>query len=90
MSKVNEYCPLLTFIKKIEYHFAELGNQPPKEPFFFIKPTTSYLANGGTVELPRGTEVHHEGDFGFRSTAFAMSLNIGSSRAWSNYWLASA
>ena len=40
---------------------AELGNSRPKEPFFFLKPTSSYLANGGTVELPKGIDVHHEG-----------------------------
>ena len=40
---------------------AEMGNALPKEPFFFLKPTTSYLANGGTVELPKGIDVHYEG-----------------------------
>jgi acylpyruvate hydrolase len=43
---------------------TELGNTAPKEPFFFIKPTTSYLANNGTVELPRGIDVHHEVELG--------------------------
>jgi acylpyruvate hydrolase len=38
-----------------------MGNALPKEPFFFLKPTTSYLANGGTVELPKGIDVHYEG-----------------------------
>ena len=42
---------------------AEMGNALPKEPFFFLKPTTSYLANGGTVELPKGIDVHYEGWF---------------------------
>ena len=40
----------------------------PKEPFFFLKPTTSYLANGGAVEIPRGTIVHHEGLIRYRSS----------------------
>lgn len=45
-------------------HVRELNNTVPKEPFFFLKPTTSYLANGGNIELPRGTIVHHEVELG--------------------------
>lgn len=44
-------------------HAKELGNAVPTAPFFFLKPTSSYLANGGTVEIPTGCEVHHEGLF---------------------------
>lgn len=42
-------------------HAKELGNAAPKEPFFFLKPASSYLASGGTVEVPQGIEAHHEG-----------------------------
>lgn len=42
-------------------HAKELNNAVPTEPFYFLKPTSSYLANGGKVEIPRGTIVHHEG-----------------------------
>jgi len=45
-------------------HVKELGNAAPKEPFFFLKPTSSYLVNGGTVELPKGENVHHEVELG--------------------------
>jgi len=45
-------------------HVRELNNTVPKEPFFFLKPTTSYLHAGGTVEIPRGTIVHHEVELG--------------------------
>ncbi|KAI9278843.1 hypothetical protein BDA99DRAFT_16928 [Phascolomyces articulosus] len=41
-------------------HAKELGNAVPKSPFFFLKPTSSYLPNGGTVEIPTGCKVHHE------------------------------
>ncbi|KAI8987548.1 hypothetical protein BDF20DRAFT_910142 [Mycotypha africana] len=41
-------------------HAKELGNTVPTSPFFFLKPTSSYLANGGTIEIPPGCEVHHE------------------------------
>ncbi|KAH0826970.1 hypothetical protein J3R83DRAFT_4629 [Lanmaoa asiatica] len=42
-------------------HIKELNNAPPKEPFFFLKPTTSYLPSGGNVEIPNGVLAHHEG-----------------------------
>ncbi|XP_021291865.1 acylpyruvase FAHD1, mitochondrial-like [Herrania umbratica] len=33
-------------------HAKELGNAVPKEPVLFLKPTSSYLENGGTIEVP--------------------------------------
>jgi len=42
-------------------HARELGNAIPEKPFFFLKPPSSYLPNGGKVEIPRGVTVHHEG-----------------------------
>jgi len=42
-------------------HAKELGNKTPKEPFFFLKPTSSYLPSGGNVEIPVGIVAHHEG-----------------------------
>ncbi|KAH7842044.1 hypothetical protein Vadar_000755 [Vaccinium darrowii] len=42
-------------------HAKELGNAVPKEPVLFLKPTSSYLENGGTIEIPEGLEsLHHE------------------------------
>ncbi|KAF9520017.1 hypothetical protein BS47DRAFT_1455801 [Hydnum rufescens UP504] len=38
-------------------HAKELNNAVPKEPFFFLKPTSSYLANRGCI-------VHHEVELG--------------------------
>ncbi|KAJ7580654.1 hypothetical protein C8J56DRAFT_1006383 [Mycena floridula] len=46
-------------------HIKELSNTAPKEPFFFLKPTTSYLGNGGQVEIPSGVLAHHEVELGF-------------------------
>lgn len=42
-------------------HAKELNNAVPTEPFYFLKPTSSYVANGGEVEIPKGCTVHHEG-----------------------------
>ena len=44
-------------------HVKELNNAVPKEPFFFLKPTSSYLPSGGKVEIPRGIIAHHEGEY---------------------------
>ncbi|CAL1705427.1 unnamed protein product [Somion occarium] len=45
-------------------HVKELNNAVPKEPFFFLKPTTSYLPSGGKLEIPRGILAHHEVELG--------------------------
>jgi len=45
-------------------HAKELDNTLPKEPMFFLKPTSSYLGNHGKVEIPRGCVVHHEVELG--------------------------
>ncbi|CAA7271033.1 unnamed protein product [Cyclocybe aegerita] len=45
-------------------HAKELNNAVPKEPFFFLKPTSSYLPSGGKVEIPRGIVAHHEVELG--------------------------
>jgi acylpyruvate hydrolase len=42
-------------------HAKELNNAVPKEPFFFLKPTSSYLPSGGKLEIPQGIVAHHEG-----------------------------
>ncbi|KAF9110970.1 hypothetical protein BGX27_005570 [Mortierella sp. AM989] len=41
-------------------HAKELGNTVPTAPFFFLKPTSSYITNGQSIEVPAGCEVHHE------------------------------
>ncbi|PAV23848.1 fumarylacetoacetate hydrolase [Pyrrhoderma noxium] len=45
-------------------HVKELNNTVPKEPFFFLKPTTSYVQSGGKIEIPRGVLAHHEVELG--------------------------
>lgn len=42
-------------------HAKELGNAVPKEPVLFMKPTSSYLQNGGSIEIPPPLEsLDHE------------------------------
>jgi fumarylpyruvate hydrolase len=43
-------------------HAREMGHDPNREPpFFFMKPATSIVHNGATIDYPVGTsDVHHE------------------------------
>ncbi|PWZ00490.1 hypothetical protein BCV70DRAFT_231357 [Testicularia cyperi] len=45
-------------------HAKELNNAVPTEPFFFLKPTTSYIGNNETVEIPKGIVAHFEVELG--------------------------
>jgi len=45
-------------------HAKELSNAVPKEPFFFLKPTSSYLRSGSKLEIPHGIIAHHEVELG--------------------------
>ncbi|GAM21161.1 hypothetical protein SAMD00019534_043360, partial [Acytostelium subglobosum LB1] len=46
-------------------HAKELGNEVPTEPFFFLKPMSSYVRQGSPIEIPRQTnDVHHEVELG--------------------------
>lgn len=46
-------------------HAKELGNDVPKEPLIFLKPTTSLIGDGDSVVLPpQSAQVDHEGEIG--------------------------
>jgi 2-keto-4-pentenoate hydratase/2-oxohepta-3-ene-1,7-dioic acid hydratase in catechol pathway len=46
-------------------HAAELGNKMPEEPLLFLKPPSSVVGDGGTVEIPQeSAQVEHEGELG--------------------------
>ncbi|KAJ2721358.1 hypothetical protein GGI07_004028 [Coemansia sp. Benny D115] len=45
-------------------HAKELGNAVPTAPFFFLKPTSSYVQSPGRIEIPAGCVVHHEVELG--------------------------
>ncbi|KAK4693813.1 acylpyruvate hydrolase, partial [Phenoliferia sp. Uapishka_3] len=52
---------MTTFVKTGK---KELNNTTPTEPFFFLKPTSSYLANHQPFHIPRNVVVHHEVELG--------------------------
>jgi 2-keto-4-pentenoate hydratase/2-oxohepta-3-ene-1,7-dioic acid hydratase in catechol pathway len=46
-------------------HAKEMGNDVPKEPLIFQKPTSSIIGNGDSIVLPPETShVEHEGEIG--------------------------
>ncbi len=46
-------------------HAAELGNEVPKEPLIFLKPSTAVIGPGATIRIPEASrEVHHEAELG--------------------------
>ena len=47
--------------RKDRDHIAELNNARPKQPFFFLKPSSSILPpRSGPVLRPKGVKLHHE------------------------------
>lgn len=46
-------------------HAKELGNDVPTEPLLFLKPPSSVVFDGGTIELPpQSSRVEYEGEIG--------------------------
>lgn len=46
-------------------HAVELQNPIPSSIFFFLKPTSSYIVQGQSIEIPRECkEIHHEVELG--------------------------
>ena len=46
-------------------HAKELGNEPPKEPLIFLKPSSSIVGPDEVIELPRQSQrVDHEAELG--------------------------
>jgi 2-keto-4-pentenoate hydratase/2-oxohepta-3-ene-1,7-dioic acid hydratase in catechol pathway len=44
-------------------HAAELGNEVPKEPLLFLKPSTSVIGHGDSIRLPvQSKRVEHEAE----------------------------
>ncbi|KAJ1961960.1 hypothetical protein IWQ62_003685 [Dispira parvispora] len=70
-------------------HALELGNKIPTAPFFFLKPTSSYVTPPNPIEIPGGCTVHHEVELGV--VIGKDGRNIAASQAWdyvSGYTLA--
>jgi acylpyruvate hydrolase len=59
-SYARDPCALLTAYCFSD-HIAELNSARPKQPFYFLKPTSSILLPGeGPVKRPKGVELSYE------------------------------
>ncbi|CAH7670569.1 hypothetical protein BY996DRAFT_6417647 [Phakopsora pachyrhizi] len=57
-------------------HVKELNNKVPKNPFFFLKPTTSYLKSNQNIQIPKNIVCHHEVELGVIIGRSITSLNL--------------
>jgi 2-keto-4-pentenoate hydratase/2-oxohepta-3-ene-1,7-dioic acid hydratase in catechol pathway len=56
---------IVCLLRNYRAHAAEMKSAPPKEPYFFLKPSTSIIHNGGTIIIPmQSSNVHHEVELG--------------------------
>lgn len=44
-------------------HAKEMECAVPKEPLFFLKPTSSYILEPNSIKLPENLRVDHEGNY---------------------------
>ena len=57
-------------------HAAELGNEVPKEPLIFLKPSTSIIGPADKIVLPKYSQrVEHEGELGLVIGRLCSHLN---------------
>jgi len=61
MSSLKKASKVVCIGRNYADHVAELNNQRPKQPFFFLKPPSSILLPGeGNVVRPKGVNLHYE------------------------------
>lgn len=68
LSEVHLQCPvapskIVCVGRNYAAHAAELGNEVPREPLLFLKPSTALIADGETIVLPpQSQRVEHEAE----------------------------
>jgi acylpyruvate hydrolase len=65
VSKISKKC--LAVGRNYAEHAKEMGYEAPssaEEPFFFLKPATSYLREGSPIRLPVDCDAEHEVELG--------------------------
>lgn len=60
MSFIQKCRKIVAIGRNFANHAKELGNQVPTEPIIFLKPPTSLLTEGNSIELPPNADIHHE------------------------------
>jgi len=65
MDFVKQSTKIICIGRNYAKHAKELGNEIPTLPFWFLKPTTCYVENGGNIIYPDiTTNLHHELELG--------------------------
>lgn len=76
-------------------HIQEMKSAIPKEPIFFLKPTSSYVLEPHPIMVPEGHDVHHEGRMGplrgracmqLEGAVVAQRCRQLPSGAWRRHW----
>jgi acylpyruvate hydrolase len=64
-------------------HVKELNNQRPKQPFFFLKPSSSILLpSEGPILRPRGVNLHYEVELGIVIGKTLRDIDENDTEAW--------
>ena len=64
-------------------HVKELNNQRPKQPFFFLKPSSSILLpTEGPILRPRGVNLHYEVELGIVIGKTLRDIDENDTEAW--------
>ena len=64
-------------------HVKELNNQRPKQPFFFLKPSSSILLpTEGPILRPRGVNLHYEVELGIVIGKTLRDIDENDTQSW--------
>jgi 2-keto-4-pentenoate hydratase/2-oxohepta-3-ene-1,7-dioic acid hydratase in catechol pathway len=56
---------IVCLARSYKKHAKEMNSEIPKEPVIFLKPASSVIFNGGTIEIPNVSKsIHHEVELG--------------------------
>jgi len=73
--------------KNYRKHILEMGHPIPEAPSFFLKPSSSLIADGGVILLPpESTRVDHEVELAIFIQARPPGRGEGSARARRGLW----
>ncbi|KAF2155735.1 hypothetical protein K461DRAFT_221427 [Myriangium duriaei CBS 260.36] len=84
LSSIRQNCRKVVCIgRNYADHVTELNNQRPKQPFFFLKPSSSILLPGeGPVLRPKGVNLHFEVELGVILGKTVRDLDHNDKSAW--------
>jgi len=84
LAEVKQNCRKVMCIgRNYADHVKELNNQRPKQPFFFLKPSSSILLpTEGPILRPRGVNLHYEVELGIVIGKTLRDIDENDTEAW--------